>query len=118
MVPGARALPLIGARALQTKGRMAYDDSGDDAFADAAPPPTQSKPNDNRSEDDQADAGGEEVLIPKSACPGMEPGDLITFRITAAHDDQYSATYVREGDGEGEHAEPSVKRDEVGEMMS
>lgn len=88
-----------------------YDD---DSFADATPPDDAGA---RPKESDDQDDGYEETLIPKSACPGMEVGDVITFRITAVLDDQYSAKYEGESQGEGE-PEMSPERDEVAELMS
>lgn len=83
----------------------------DDSFADAIPDESG-----DESGGDDKDSGYEPVLIPKSACPGMEVDQIIKFRITQVLDDQYSATYVPDG-GESEPVEME-ETDETAELMS
>lgn len=50
------------------------------------------------------------ALIPSSLCPDLEPGDEITLRVVATHQDEYEVKYLNhesesEEEGEGESAE-------------
>jgi hypothetical protein len=57
----------------------------------------------------------ETALIPKSLCPGMEPGDVIKVRIVESYDDEYAVEYVSEDD-EDEEVEEEVEVTETEEV--
>jgi hypothetical protein len=57
----------------------------------------------------------ETALIPKSLCPGMEPGDVIKVRIVESYDSEYAVEYVSEDD-EDEETEEEVEVTEVEEV--
>jgi hypothetical protein len=56
----------------------------------------------------------ETALIPKSLCPGMEPGDVIKVRIVEGLDEEYLVEYVS-ADDEDEEVEEVEEEVEVTE---
>lgn len=79
---------------------MADDFYGDSEMSDSAP------------KDIEASESQTEVL-PKSFCPGMEPGDIIKCRVEKVTETQYVISYV---DDESEDEE--VEENEAEEEMS
>jgi hypothetical protein len=43
--------------------------------------------------DSNKDKGAQTALIPKSLCPGMQPGDSVTLKIDKAFDDDFQVSY-------------------------
>ena len=65
--------------------------------------------------EEKRDPGDEKTaLIPASLCPDMQPGDEVTLKIVAVHEDEYEVSYSPKGNGdEEEHkagGEPSMSR--------
>ncbi len=97
---------------------MAYSNqapAGDDMMSDssAGAPEAATKPD---------EGGGQSVLVPKSACPGMGVGDVIPLKIEQVTDTQYSCTYEGAGaDDESQEAQQSAPAggggDETAGMM-
>lgn len=58
-----------------------------------------------RPSKDTEESKSESALLPKSLCPGMEPGDEIKLRIVETHDKDYLVEYVGEDDDEEEDTE-------------
>lgn len=52
----------------------------------------------------ERDESGSTFLVPKEACPEMQPGDLMTCKVKRVLDDQYELQYMH-GDEEGEHGD-------------
>ncbi len=66
------------------------------------------------------DEGGETALVPKSLCPGMEPGEEMVVKIKRVLDDQYEVEYAPEPDKEKAPApdEAPAPKSGDGEMSS
>jgi len=51
------------------------------------------------------DHSGKTALLNSEICPGMEPGDMITLRITDVKDGEYVVTYSEEDKDKGKEDE-------------
>ncbi|OLE10696.1 MAG: hypothetical protein AUG89_11575 [Acidobacteria bacterium 13_1_20CM_4_56_7] len=70
-------------------------------------------PSDKPAEKKDEATSSETALLPKSICPGMEPGQELVLKIDRVHDDQYEVSYAPEPKKE----EPAKQPDEMSSMM-
>lgn len=75
---------------------------GEDLYSDgaAAAAPAAEKP-------EESEDSGETALLPKSICPGMNPGEEMVLKIVKVHDDQYEVAYAPEPEKEEKEETPA-----------
>jgi hypothetical protein len=87
-------------------GEDLYSDDGDVAPAD-----------DTEPADEMSDEITETALVPKSFCPGMNPGDEGVFRVDEVLDDQYQISYIKEPGGEEPTQATVPEAEDMASMM-